>query len=160
MASYWPSSSLRSRVLTLPRSGMIASSGSRSRSCASRAQARRADARAAGQLREIEIAIGDERVARILALADRREREALGHVHRHVLQRVDGEVGAAFGHRHFELLDEQPLAADVGERLVEHAVALRGEAEQLDLARRIHRGEPRADVLGLPHARARIRAWR
>ena len=36
IASYWPSSSLRSRVLTLPRNGSTCKSASRSRSCASR----------------------------------------------------------------------------------------------------------------------------
>ena len=130
IASYWPSSSLRSRVLTLPRSGIDREQRIALAQLRLAAQARRADARAAGQLREIEIAIRDERVARILARGDRREREALRHVHRHVLQRMHGEIGAALGHRDLELLDEQALAADVGERLVEDPVALRRHAER------------------------------
>ena len=123
-----------------------------------------------GSSREVEVAVGHERVARILARGDRRQREALRHVHRHVLERMHGEIGAALGHRDLELLDEQPLAADVGERPVEHPVALRRHAEQLDLAAGIERREPRADVLGLPQrqrgfarrdrqAAGRQRAW-
>ena len=124
------------------------------------AQARRSDARAARQPGEIEIVIGHERVARILALGDRREREAVGHVHRHVLQRMHGEVGAAVRHRQLELLDEEALAADVGERPVQHAIALGRHAEQLDRrcpdrARRGARGRARPAT-----SRARTRAWR
>jgi hypothetical protein len=43
---------------------------------------------------------------------------------------MDGEIGAVVGHRLLELLDEKALAADFGERLLEDAIALRGEAEQ------------------------------
>ena len=78
------------------------------------------------------------------------------HFHRHVLQRMHGEVGAAVIHRHFELLDEQALAADRRQRLVEDAVALGRQAEQVDRHARIQRGEPRADVLGLPQRERRF----
>jgi hypothetical protein len=34
---------------------------------------------------------------------------ALRHVHRHILERMHGEIGAVLVHRLLELLDEQPL---------------------------------------------------
>ncbi len=45
---------------------------------------------------------------------------------------MHGEVGAALFERRLELLDEQALAADLGQRAVEDLVAARGHAEQLD----------------------------
>ena len=74
--------------------------------------------------------IRHERVARIFARGDRREREAIGHVHRHILERMDREIGAAVRHRHFELLDEEALAADVRERPILHSIALGRQPEQ------------------------------
>ena len=115
------------------------------------AQAGRSDPRTSGQARETEKMVGYEGVARVFALADRREREAFGQVHRHILERMDGKVGATLRHRDFELLDEQTLAADVGERPVENPIPLRGHAEKLDGTPRMTRGEARANVLGLPH---------
>ncbi len=50
---------------------------------------------------------------------------------------MHGKVGAAFRHRHFEFLDEQPLAADLGERPVEDLVAPGGHAENDNLAARV-----------------------
>ena len=72
------------------------------------------------------VAVRDEGVARVLALEHGGEREARRQVHRHVLERVDGEVGAAVVERGLELLDEQALAADLGQRAVEDLVAARG----------------------------------
>ena len=63
---------------------------------------------------------------------------------------MHGEIGPALGHRGLELLDEQALAADVGQRLVEDVVALRGQPQQRDLAVRIQRREAIADVPRLP----------
>ena len=68
---------------------------------------------------------------------------------------MDGEVGAAFAQRGLELLDEQALAADRRERPVEHAIALRRDAEQVDArAADSCAVELRANVLGLPSASA------
>jgi hypothetical protein len=49
------------------------------------------------------------------------------------------EVGAAVGERELELLDEESLAADLGERLILHAIALCGDAEQLHRHARVER---------------------
>ena len=74
---------------------------------------------------------------------------------------MHGEVGAAVAHRHLELLDEKALAADIGERPVEDRGRPAWSCRAGSTAHAgIQRGEPRADVLGLPHARARIRASR
>ena len=76
--------------------------------------------------------------------------EARRQLARHVLHRVHGDVGAAFLHRDLEFLDEQALAADLGERAVLHAVALRAHRHQLDGQLRVGGAQQRGDVLGLP----------
>ena len=87
-------------------------------------------------------------------------------LHGNILQRVDREIRPPIGHRRLELLDEEPLAPNVGERPLLHLVALRREAEQLDLAARMERRETRANVLGLPQGERRLprgdreAAWR
>ena len=67
---------------------------------------------------------------------------------------MHGDVGAAIEQGIFQFLDEQALAADLGERPVENLVAAGGHAEQFDLAGRIQGFEPRLDVLGLPQGKA------
>jgi hypothetical protein len=52
----------------------------------------------------------DKGVARVFALHHAGQGKAFGQLHRHVLERVHGDVGAAFFQRHFQLLDEQALA--------------------------------------------------
>ena len=106
------------------------------------AQARRADDRSGGQRGDRFMIIGNERVARIFARRDGREDEPLGYVHRDVLQRVDGKIGAPFAKRVLELLDEEALAADRGQRPVEQAIALRRDAQQLDGQVGMERAQP------------------
>ena len=77
----------------------------------------------------------DEGIARILAFEHRAEREAVGQLHRHVLERMHGEVRAADRERGLELLDEQPLAADLRKRAIEDLVAARRHSENFDVAR-------------------------
>ena len=115
------------------------------------AQARSADHRARRQLVERAETGTDEGVARILAAQHRGEREGLRQLHRHVLERVHGEVGAPVEQRHLQLLGEQALAADLVERAVEHPVALGGHAEDLDLAAGVGIAQPLLHVQGLPH---------
>ena len=69
---------------------------------------------------------------------------------------MHGQVGAAFLHRDFEFLDEQALAADRRQRLVEDLVALRRHAEDIDLALRIQCGETALHMDGLPHGKRRL----
>jgi hypothetical protein len=54
-------------------------------------------------------------VARVFALQHGGQRKAFRQLHRHILERMHGQVGAAFGHRHFQFLHEQALAAHFGQ---------------------------------------------
>ena len=64
---------------------------------------------------------------------------------------MHGQVGPPLEQRQLELLDEQPLAADLGERAIEDPVALGRHPEDLDAAVRVQRAQAVAHVLGLPH---------
>jgi hypothetical protein len=92
--------------------------------------------------------LDDQRVARVFALQHAGQREAFGQVHRHVLQRMDGDVGAPFFERQFEFFHEEALAAHLAERAVQDLVAGGRHAQQADrvasfLQKRLH-------VFGLP----------
>ena len=118
------------RVSTLPRSGRISSCGMARGDLRLAPQAGGADHRAGRQGGEIFMARRDERIARVLAREDRGEREARRQLGRHVLHRVHRDVGAALGQRRLQLLDEQALAALLGERHVEQFVAARRQRHQ------------------------------
>jgi hypothetical protein len=120
------------------------------------AQARGTDDAVRRHFSERRISVGHPGVTRVVALHDSRQHEAGRHVHRHILERVHCEIGAAVGHRLLELLDEKTLAADIGKRLIDNAVALRRQAEQRQLTRRIVRMKMIADVLRLPHRQGRF----
>src|SRR5258706_6402235 len=113
-------------------------------------QTRRADERTRRQFRETRALFGHQRLTWVLARSDGRQHESRRHFHRHVLQRMHGEIGPALVHRDFEFLDEKPFAADVRERLIDEAVALRRHSQQVDRHSGIARDKPRPDVLGLP----------
>ena len=117
------------------------------------AQARRADAGALGQLGERRVARRDEGVARILALEHGGQLEAVGQVHRHVLQRMHRQLRPAVVERGLELLHEQPLAADLRQAAVEDAVALRGHRQQADVDAAAL-AQQAAHMLGLPQREA------
>ncbi len=117
-------------------------------------QARGADDCAGRHVVERGVLVRHEGIQRHLALAGGDQREALRQHHRHVLHRMHRDVGAAVEQGVFELLDEQPLAADLGERAVEDLVAAGGHAEQFDAARRIQCFQTRLDVFGLPQGEA------
>ena len=76
-----------------------------------------------------------ERIARIFAFENRAEREAFGQFHRHVFERMHGEIGAAFGERGFQFLHEQALAADLRQRAIENLIAARRHSEDFYVAR-------------------------
>jgi hypothetical protein len=63
---------------------------------------------------------------------------------------VHGKIGAAIEQRDLQLLHEQALAADLGQRRVEDLVALRGEGDELDLEAGMQALQFGADMLGLP----------
>ena len=117
------------------------------------AQARGADPRALRQrLHRLETG-RDPGIARVLALQHGAQREALGHLHRHVLERVHRQVSAALLQRDFQLLDEQALAADLRQRAVQDLVTLRRHAQQLDAPAEAL-AQQGLDMLGLPQGQA------
>jgi hypothetical protein len=122
MASNSPASSLASRELTLPRRFDDLERGKGRAQLALAAQAGGADARAGRQRRQLRIARRHEGVARVLARADHRDDEAVRQADGDVLEGMNRDVGASFQEGLFQLLDEQPLAADLGERAVEDPV--------------------------------------
>jgi hypothetical protein len=101
------------------------------------AQAAGAHDRAGRQLVEAGVLVGDEGVARVFALEHGGQRKAFRQLHRHVLERMDRQVGAPLEHGRFELLDEQALAADLGQGAVEDLVATGCHSENFDAAVRI-----------------------
>ena len=58
-----------------------------------------------------------EAVANVLASCDRSNDDALRILGRQVLERVHGEVDLTVAKRPLELLREEPLSADLGQRL-------------------------------------------
>jgi hypothetical protein len=58
-------------------------------------------------------------------------------MHRDIFHGMHGDVGAALFQRDFELLDEQPLAADLGKRAIENLIAAGGHCQNLYLAARV-----------------------
>jgi len=63
------------------------------------------------------------------------------------------EIGAAVEQGGFEFLDEQALAAHLGQGAVQDLVAARGQRQQLDAARRVARAQQIAHMLGLPQGK-------
>src|SRR4029077_15354305 len=93
--------------------------------------------------------VRDEGVPRILPLEDRGDGEPGRQLGRQVLHGVHRELRAAVGERVLQLLDEESLAADLVEALVEELVALRRHRQQRDLQSRMALLEERLDVLRL-----------
>src|SRR6185437_16713605 len=96
----------------------------------------------------------DEGIVRILAPAEGRERELRRDHHRHVLERMHRDVGAAFVERDLELLHEEPLAADLSERPVEDAIAPGRHAHRLHREARMAGAERFSDHFRLAHREA------
>ena len=92
----------------------------------------------------------DERVAGVAPLGHARDHQAGHGDRRQVLGRVDGEVGPAVEHGGLHLLGEDALAAELPDRDVEPAVALRVDDDELDLDVGVDGAQQRGDVLGLP----------
>lgn len=99
------------------------------------------------------MAIGDEGIARIGAIEDGAQLERRLQIDRHVLQTMHGQIGAAVEQGVFEFLDEEPLAAHLGEGAVEDLVASGRQGEEFNRARRIQRAQPIAHMLGLPQGK-------
>jgi membrane protein YqaA with SNARE-associated domain len=114
-------------------------------------QARGADDRAGGHRRERFVSRGHERIERLLAGAEGREREPRRQLHGNVLQRMHRDVGAVLGERALELLHEQALPAHLRERPVEDAIAARGDADDFDGEAGRALGKRGGNHVRLPH---------
>jgi hypothetical protein len=93
----------------------------------------------------------EQDVARILAGTDRGEDEPVRQPGRHVLERVDGEIGPPARSAVVDLLGEEAAVPDAGQRHVEDAVA--GGADDLDLdleLRHLGSAQGVADRMRLP----------
>ncbi len=93
---------------------------------------------------------GDQHIRGGFALGDGSDGKPLGDVRRHVLHAVDGYVHAPVPQGLLDLLDEETLAAHLGERHVEDLVALGLDDRELDGHPGEARQQRRADPLGLP----------
>ena len=69
---------------------------------------------------------------------------------------MNGQIGASFRHRDFQLFDEESLAANRRERAIDHAITLRRHAQQFDHAGWIKRFQPRPYMLRLPQRERRF----
>lgn len=87
------------------------------------AQAGGADHGAGRQCGERVVLVGDQRVARIFALHDGGQRKAFGQLHRHVFERVHGEVRAAVGESGFQFLHEEALTTNLRQSAIEYLIA-------------------------------------
>ena len=76
--------------------------------------------------------VGDKRIARVFALANCHQPQALRELNRDIFHRVHGDVGAAFKHGHFELFYKQTFTADLGERGIQNDIAFGYHRYQFD----------------------------
>ena len=63
---------------------------------------------------------------------------------------MHGNVGMAGLHRDFQLLQEQPLAADLRQGAIQHLVAAGAQRNQFDVQSRMKLSQTRRDMLALP----------
>ena len=124
---------LRMRVSTFPRIERTSRSGRSARSCAARRRLLVPTTAPAGSSASEPAVAGDEAVADVLAAVHRADDDAGSILGREVLERVHGQVDLAGAQRALELGREEPLAADLGQRL---AALLRPVAGRGDHSRR------------------------
>ncbi|MNN18055.1 hypothetical protein D3C81_1312590 [compost metagenome] len=117
------------------------------------AQRRGADAGALRQCVERGVMVGDEGIGRIGAEQDRRQRERRFQFHRHVLERMHRAIGFAAHHRQLQFLQEQALAADGGQRAVQHFVTAGAHRHQLHGQPGMGLTQAVGDVFALPQGK-------
>ena len=89
------------------------------------------------QLIQRSIIIGDKRIARIFALQYSGQRKPLRQLHRHILERMYGQVGAPLGHRHFKFFNKQALATHFGQCAIQNLITSGRHSDNFDIALRI-----------------------
>ena len=118
-----PASRLASRVSTLPRKLTICRSGRRCRSWARRRSAEVPTMAPCLEVGDAPDVARDQHVARILARQEGGDQQAGRLRRRHVLHAVDRGIDALRQQRLLDLLDEQALAAGLGQRPVLDGIA-------------------------------------
>ena len=149
-ASNSPSATLRTRVSTFPRIERTSRSPRSARSWAARRRLLVPTREPGRELRERAGLPCDEAVAHVLASGHRADHDVGGILGRQVLERVHGQVDLTVAKRALELRREEPLPADLGQRL---AGLLRSIAGRRDHRRRTLEPGPRRGQQ--PHDRAR-----
>ncbi len=114
------------------------------------AQAGGADPGVGGQSVGVGVTARNEGIARVFARQDHRQIQSSGKIHWYVLHRMYGKIGAAFQQALFQFLDEQPLAAHLGQGTVENSVATGDHADQFDPQARMRLAQAVGDVFSLP----------
>ena len=112
------------------------------------AQAGGADDSTLGQFGQVRVVIGNQGITRVFALHHAGQDKTFGQRHRHVLERVHGQVGTALLNGHLQLFDEQAFAADFAQAAVQNLVALGRHAQERDLMTQL--GQQRFDMFSLP----------
>ena len=100
--------------------------------------------------------IGNQSITWILARRDGRQGKALGHLHRHILERMHRQVGAPFLHGDLKLLDEQSFATDLRQRAIENLIAAGCHPENVDHRIRIQGLQTPLNMPRLPHGQTRF----
>ena len=93
-------------------------------------------------------------IARVFAVHHAGQRKPGGQLHRHIFERMHGQVGPAFFQCGFQLLDEQALATHLAQGAVQNLVAPGGHAQQGDGVPQAF--EQRLDVFGLPQCQTAL----
>jgi len=114
------------------------------------AQAGGADAGAGRKVGQGSVTGGNEGVAGIFPLQDGGEMQAFGQFRRHVFDGVDREVRRSLENALLQLLHEEALAADLGQRRIQQFVAAGDHFHEFDFEAGMGRFEAGRHVLGLP----------
>ena len=113
------------------------------------ARRRGAEPRTARERGERAAGAREQRVARVGALGHRGDAEAGGELGRQIFHRMNCQVDTAIAEGLLQLLDEKPLATDLGERRRGHPVTAGANRDDLDAHERGERRELVPHQLGL-----------
>src|SRR5690606_41149817 len=83
-------------------------------------------------LLEVVVLVAYEGIGPVFPFADGNQAKAFREFHGYVFHGMNSQICTAVEHGFFQLLDEQPLAANLGQRNVQDLVALSFDFDQLD----------------------------
>ena len=97
--------------------------------------------------------IGNEGITGIFPLTDHRQRKTFRQLHGHILHGMHGDIRAPVHDCLFQLLHEQALATNLGQRGVENLVALGLDPHQLHAQPVVQAFQALLNVLRLPDSK-------